>query len=138
MLQLKRFDASGQKVSKYVSYPLVLDVTKYCTAAAITRVQHRGSGKDIVRSSRELYKYELNAICVHDGKSLHFGHYYAIVKAANGTWYMCNDTYVSPMSEEKVLNMQAYMLFYSRILPDSNHNNTDTHGNCALQSVAVH
>lgn len=66
---------------------------------------------------KNLYRYELSAICVHEGNSLHFGHYYAVVKAANGMWYVCNDIQVHTISEEKALHMQAYMLFYSRIMP---------------------
>lgn len=34
----------------------------------------------------------------------------------SGRWYYVSDSYVSEVSESKVLNAQAYLLFYERIL----------------------
>lgn len=33
-----------------------------------------------------------------------------------GKWYYISDSYVSEVSESKVLNAQAYLLFYERLL----------------------
>lgn len=33
-----------------------------------------------------------------------------------GKWYFVSDSYVSEVSESKVLSAQAYLLFYERIL----------------------
>lgn len=39
-----------------------------------------------------------------------------IVNSTNGKWYYISDTHVSEVSESKVLNSEAYLLFYERIL----------------------
>ena len=39
--------------------------------------------------------YELYGVLVHQGFSVHSGHYFAYVKAPNGLWYQMNDEHVS-------------------------------------------
>ena len=39
--------------------------------------------------------YELYAVLVHQGASVHSGHYYAYVKPASGVWYMLDDDEVT-------------------------------------------
>jgi len=71
--------------------------------------------------------YDLFAVCEHLGTSLQQGHYKAYVQegAVEGkgggsgggwtpAWYVCNDTWVLPVSEEEVLRAQGYVLFYVR------------------------
>lgn len=55
--------------------------------------------------------YELVAVLVHQGRSCEYGHYVAYVKN-HGEWYCCNDSSVSQVSLEKVLDQQAYILMY--------------------------
>ena len=39
--------------------------------------------------------YDLYAVLVHSGHSVHSGHYYAYVRAPNGIWHICDDTHVA-------------------------------------------
>lgn len=39
----------------------------------------------------------------------------ALAEAPEGKWYYVSDSHVMEVSEEKVLNAQAYLLFYERI-----------------------
>lgn len=36
--------------------------------------------------------------------------------SAEGVWYHCSDSHVMPVSEDKVLRSQAFLLFYERVL----------------------
>lgn len=39
--------------------------------------------------------YQLYGVLVHQGHSVHSGHYYCFVRAANGLWHQMNDNSVS-------------------------------------------
>lgn len=39
--------------------------------------------------------YDLYAVLVHSGHSVHSGHYYSYVRAPNGIWHICDDTHVA-------------------------------------------
>lgn len=39
--------------------------------------------------------YQLYGVLVHQGHSVHSGHYYCFVRAANGLWHQMNDNTVS-------------------------------------------
>lgn len=39
--------------------------------------------------------YDLYAVLVHSGHSLHSGHYYSFVRSGTGMWHVCDDTNVS-------------------------------------------
>lgn len=57
--------------------------------------------------------YDLFAVVVHQG-SLNGGHYTALAKNGNN-WYEFNDRYVvrlKPNDERKIINRDAYILFY--------------------------
>jgi ubiquitin carboxyl-terminal hydrolase 36/42 len=68
--------------------------------------------------------YDLYGVVVHQGGSTSSGHYYSYCKTdmalnqtekpGNGKWYECNDSYISPISEQQALNAQAYLLFYQK------------------------
>ena len=59
--------------------------------------------------------YDLYGVVIHKGMSTNCGHYYAYCKSAsNKNWYECNDSHVSPMSDNSVLNKEAYLLFYQK------------------------
>ncbi|KAH8606265.1 putative Ubiquitin carboxyl terminal hydrolase [Trypanosoma vivax] len=125
IIHLKRFNGF-QKVGKHVSYPMVLDMTPFCTADGTLKSLRKDREGDIKHSGDSVFygasdsdtsvcKYELNAICVHEGSSLHYGHYYSIVRGRNGAWLLCNDERVSSCDMERARSKPAYILFYSRI-----------------------
>ena len=70
--------------------------------------------------------YELSSVVVHDGNSLDFGHYVALVRRATKdpskegevkyTWYMLNDHVVSVISEETALKIASGCKANSRII----------------------
>lgn len=112
IIHLKRFTPTGGKISKHIQYPAKLDIFPYTTAA-------EGPGAAAKHAADPAgYLYWLSAVCIHEGSSISYGHYYAVVRARNGAWYECNDASVSPLSEERALRQQAYMLFYSRVPVD--------------------
>ncbi|GFR43207.1 hypothetical protein Agub_g4250, partial [Astrephomene gubernaculifera] len=50
--------------------------------------------------------------------SLNMGHYVAVVRGGDGSWYYCDDDEVTQISESEVAGItDAYMLFYERIEP---------------------
>ena len=70
--------------------------------------------KDYCLSKKNNTNYSLSGICVHSG-GLNGGHYYAMCKNhQNNQWYKFNDTHVSSVSLDQVLNEDAYCLFYIR------------------------
>lgn len=96
IIQLKRFNIYGKKLSKHVSYNEVLDLSPYMSD----------------KPSRAIY--HLHGVLVHSGGSCHSGHYYSYVKNSNGVWYEMNDTSRKQVSVATVLSQQAYILFYSK------------------------
>ena len=102
--QFKRFDADrifGGKITKFISYPEDLDLKPY-----------------VSDSTQSFLKYQLNAVLVHIGHSSSSGHYYCFVKNSNGFWYRMDDSDVSVVSKNHVLQQQAYVLFYTRKVSD--------------------
>jgi hypothetical protein len=55
--------------------------------------------------------YDLMGILVHEGQTCASGHYLAFVKK-QGEWFRCNDSVVTKVDVETVLNQQAYILMY--------------------------
>jgi len=70
---------------------------------------------DAAPSAKGKDVYELFAVLVHSGDSIHSGHYYCYVKSATGIWHEMNDEDVNPVSEETALDQKAYLLFYARV-----------------------
>ncbi|XP_010212006.1 PREDICTED: ubiquitin carboxyl-terminal hydrolase 45-like, partial [Tinamus guttatus] len=132
ILHLKRFHQAGlslRKVNRHVDFPLVLDLAPFCSASC----------KNIADGARVLYS--LYGIVEHSG-SMRGGHYAAYVKvrtpskkilehisatknvlglkeavgASAGQWVYVSDAHVQVVPESRVLNAQAYLLFYERIL----------------------
>lgn len=96
---LKRFDYDPSrrmfvKNTKSISIPEFFDIEKYVIG-------------------RSAAKYQLCSAAIHSG-SYYGGHYHAVCKDANGTWYRHDDDYVSSMGGVMPLDVsQAYLLFYS-------------------------
>ncbi|XP_064198317.1 ubiquitin carboxyl-terminal hydrolase 45 isoform X1 [Anguilla rostrata] len=126
-LHLKRFHQAGmnlRKVNRHVDFPLVLDLSPFCSATC----------KNMV--SGERVPYSLYGIVEHSG-SMRGGHYAAYVKirppqrraesrrhlsgsresiaAPPGQWVYVSDTTVQMVPESRVLNSQAYLLFYEEL-----------------------
>lgn len=104
-VHLKRFEGDFESMRKndaHVRFPLVLDLSTYVSDA----------------SPSSSYYYRLYAVVVHSGV-LEGGHYVAYVKR-RGTWYLCDDASVEPVSQERVLAAQAFMLFYDECMYNDN------------------
>ncbi|KAJ1920033.1 hypothetical protein H4219_001562 [Mycoemilia scoparia] len=102
-IQMKRFSSwTGGKINKFVEFPKTLNMKQY-----------------VSRNSPESgpFSYDLYAVLVHAGGSARSGHYYAYVKAPNGIWYEMNDSSVTQVSERRVMQASAYLLFYNRTSP---------------------
>ncbi|XP_054478440.1 ubiquitin carboxyl-terminal hydrolase 45 isoform X2 [Anoplopoma fimbria] len=128
-LHLKRFHQAGmnlRKVNRHVDFPLVLDLAPFCSASC----------KNLAAGERVLYS--LYGIVEHSG-SMRGGHYTAYVKVRapqrkteqhhrnlsgareagssfQGQWVYISDTTVQTVPESRVLNSQAYLLFYEELL----------------------
>uniref|UniRef100_A0A665UP19 Ubiquitin carboxyl-terminal hydrolase n=1 Tax=Echeneis naucrates TaxID=173247 RepID=A0A665UP19_ECHNA len=128
-LHLKRFHQAGmnlQKVNRHVDFPLILDLAPFCSASC----------KNLAAGERVLYS--LYGIVEHSG-SMRGGHYTAYVKvrapqrkveqhhrnlsgareasvSSQGQWVYVSDTTVQTVPESRVLNSQAYLLFYEELL----------------------
>nr|XP_054484954.1 ubiquitin carboxyl-terminal hydrolase 45 isoform X3 [Agelaius phoeniceus] len=132
ILHLKRFHQAGlslRKVNRHVDFPLILDLAPFCAASC----------KNVMDGARVLYS--LYGIVEHSG-SMRGGHYAAYVKvrtsskkllehisttksvlglkeamgASGGQWVYVSDAHVQMVPESRVLNAQAYLLFYERLL----------------------
>ncbi|XP_014102878.2 ubiquitin carboxyl-terminal hydrolase 43 isoform X1 [Bactrocera oleae] len=75
------------------------------------------------RDNRET-RYDLYAVCYHQGDTLETGHYTAACKNPyDRQWYKFDDQRVSKVPntsiEEEIINNEAYMLFYQRRVGDA-------------------
>lgn len=101
-LHLKRFKTDGslvEKIDKYVSFPLELDLHTYA---------------DNNQIDNEEMKYDLYAVIVHIGFSYSSGHYYSFIRSAPNEWYKFDDSKVVRVREDFVLSQEAYVLFYAK------------------------
>nr|XP_045006579.1 ubiquitin carboxyl-terminal hydrolase 16 isoform X2 [Jaculus jaculus] len=130
-LHLKRFQQAGfnlRKVNKHIKFPEILDLAPFCTLKC----------KNVTEESTRVL-YSLYGVVEHSG-TMRSGHYtaYAKTRAANshlsnlvlhgyipqnfemestkGQWFHISDTHVQAVPVTKVLNSQAYLLFYERML----------------------
>eukprot|EP01018_Ginkgo_biloba_P030885 Gb_28125 [translate_table: standard] len=102
VIQLKRFeDVYGGKIDRSIVFE-----ERLALAGHMCRVNQDARPE-----------YALFGTIVHSGYSQDSGHYYAYVKDANGRWYCCNDTHVSPATSQAVLSEKVYMLFFIRSNP---------------------
>ncbi|CAH6792498.1 ubiquitin carboxyl-terminal hydrolase 16 isoform X2 [Phodopus roborovskii] len=130
-LHLKRFQQAGfnlRKVNKHIKFPEILDLAPFCTLKC----------KNVAEESTRVL-YALYGVVEHSG-TMRSGHYTAYAKArtasshlsnfvlhgdipqdcevesTKGQWFHISDTHVQAVPVSKVLNSQAYLLFYERIL----------------------
>ncbi|XP_036600764.1 ubiquitin carboxyl-terminal hydrolase 16 [Trichosurus vulpecula] len=129
-LHLKRFQQAGLnlcKVNKHIKFPDVIDLAPFCTMKC----------KNVAEGNTKVL-YSLYGVVEHSG-TMRRGHYTAYVKtrtsnshlynlvldgtspqefeneSAKGQWFHISDTHVQAVPATKVLNSQAYLLFYERI-----------------------
>ncbi|XP_068179879.1 ubiquitin carboxyl-terminal hydrolase 45 isoform X2 [Antennarius striatus] len=128
-LHLKRFHQAGmnfRKVNRHVDFPLILDLAPFCSVSC----KNQSAGERVL--------YGLYGIVEHSG-SMRGGHYTAYVKVRNhqkktdhhhknlsgardassssqGQWVYISDTTVQMVPESRVLNSQAYLLFYEEMM----------------------
>jgi ubiquitin C-terminal hydrolase len=105
VLHLCRFTYSGARNSQSVDFPARLDqsMIPIPTAGGST------SNGDPING------YSLSGVVLHRGTA-NFGHYTALVRPhGSRTWYHCDDSSVSTISESEVLRhrTEAYVLFYT-------------------------
>uniref|UniRef100_A0A5F8AA33 Ubiquitin carboxyl-terminal hydrolase 16 n=1 Tax=Macaca mulatta TaxID=9544 RepID=A0A5F8AA33_MACMU len=129
-LHLKRFQQAGfnlRKVNKHIKFPEILDLAPFCTLKC----------KNVAEENTRVL-YSLYGVVEHSG-TMRSGHYTAYAKArtanshlsnlvlhgdipqdfemeSKGQWFHISDTHVQAVPTTKVLNSQAYLLFYERIL----------------------
>jgi ubiquitin carboxyl-terminal hydrolase 36/42 len=124
-VHLKRFDffGRGHKVSKRVDFDMQLDLGPFMTSHLQRRHHHKHHHHHHHHHGQQHHGhhqpvlYDLYAVLVHHGHSLHSGHYVSFVKAGNGIWHHCDDHRVAQISERMVEGQQAYILFYVRRQP---------------------
>ncbi|XP_018410870.1 PREDICTED: ubiquitin carboxyl-terminal hydrolase 16 isoform X2 [Nanorana parkeri] len=130
-LHLKRFQQNGfnlHKINKHIKFPEVIDLAPFSTVKC----------KSISEGEDRLL-YSLYGVIEHSG-TMRSGHYTAYVKSrtpnprlcnlvlqgvlpevpstesTKGHWFHISDSHVQAVPLNKVLNSQAYLLFYERIL----------------------
>nr|XP_020651875.1 ubiquitin carboxyl-terminal hydrolase 16 isoform X2 [Pogona vitticeps] len=130
-LHLKRFQQAGyslQKVNKHIMFPEIIDLAPFCSVKC----------KNVAEGNSKVL-YSLYGIVEHSG-TMRSGHYTAYVKmramtnqlsdlvlhgkiqqiaeseSSKGQWFHISDTHVQAVPISKVLNSQAYLLFYERLL----------------------
>ncbi|NXU49797.1 UBP16 hydrolase, partial [Turnix velox] len=130
-LHLKRFQQAGfnlRKVNRHIKFPEVIDLAPFCTVKC----------KNVAEGSTKVL-YSLYGVVEHSG-TMRSGHYtaYAKMRSMNnhlsdlvlrgqfpqavanepvkGQWFHISDSHVQAVSAAKVLNSQAYLLFYERLL----------------------
>eukprot|EP00117_Sycon_ciliatum_P028289 scpid58156/ scgid22769/ Ubiquitin carboxyl-terminal hydrolase 36; Deubiquitinating enzyme 36; Ubiquitin thioesterase 36; Ubiquitin-specific-processing protease 36 len=99
-IQLKRFDffhKSGGKINKKISYSPTLNLRPYMS-----------------EKSGDAMMYDLYAVLVHSGHSVHSGHYFCFTRTSTGDCYCFNDSLVRRVNLTQLLSQQAYLLFYRR------------------------
>ncbi|EFC43162.1 ubiquitin carboxyl-terminal peptidase [Naegleria gruberi] len=104
LLHLRRFDFSStegvQKISKRIrfDYELNIDEKVVPNVKAI--------------SGRPSLKYRLASVICHHGKDATSGHYSTYIQHGCGKWIHIDDTKVTVVSLQHVLDQQAYILTY--------------------------
>lgn len=98
ILHIKRFNASGttlRKLTDKVEFPvdLVLDLKPDQAQAPIPKT------------------YSLCSVIIHQGATLESGHFCAVSRVGS-RWMLLDDSKVVEISEEEMLRMEAYLLFY--------------------------
>ncbi|KAK5961131.1 ubiquitin-specific protease UBP8 PWA37_001660 [Arxiozyma heterogenica] len=116
IFQLKRFkhliNGSNVKINDFVSFPLYLEMSNYCYDNIDYGNSNINGNNGEPRLPTPHIIYELTGIISHKG-TVNEGHYTATVKLSSGQWFKFNDSMISLLKEEQVLQEQAYLLFFT-------------------------
>ncbi|KAL3316830.1 Ubiquitin carboxyl-terminal hydrolase 36 [Cichlidogyrus casuarinus] len=93
IIQFNRFSRS-QKLDSFVEFPETFNLRNFMEPQ---------TGPPVV--------YRLYALVNHQGLSCRSGHYVAFSKR-HGRWYLHNDSSVSQVNQQSVMNQHPYLLFY--------------------------
>ncbi|KAI9271993.1 hypothetical protein BY458DRAFT_555538 [Sporodiniella umbellata] len=98
-VHLQRFNSAetSTKTNKHIKFESSVDISRIVTPSEV---------------DRNKTKYELYSVITHSGESIHSGQYASYVKSSNEIWYCMNNENVQQVSLGRLLNEQAYMLFY--------------------------
>ncbi|CAH8482393.1 unnamed protein product [Dicrocoelium dendriticum] len=148
-LHIKRFRWIGrqrEKVGCHVVFPLILDLSEFvlndadrleCSRTHMCDDVVSGSGVHCLPAdastntsfaddlappspSKRRYLYHLTGVIVHHGRGFQSGHYTAYcLNDQPECWLNCNDANVSLCDFSEVAGSQAYLLFYSELMPTS-------------------
>lgn len=55
------------------------------------------------------------SVIVHSGKSMTGGHYFCYIRR-NNKWFICDDESVQEISDKKIFDENAYLLFYRKVI----------------------
>ena len=119
VVAIKRFDIFGRKITRNIQYPAAFNLRHFMDGYIDEQVMaHKKGDKNATASIKKHNEvYDLYGVVIHKGSTTNSGHYFAYCKSAsNNNWYECNDSYVGSMSENSVLNREAYLLFYQKRL----------------------
>jgi ubiquitin carboxyl-terminal hydrolase 8 len=97
IIQLKRFDVFGNKITNHINCPLSIDVEKY--------ISHYNN----INTSYELY-----SISNHQG-NLNGGHYYSYCKNKRNEWLCFDDSNITRVDVNDLITPSAYLLFYKLV-----------------------
>ncbi|XP_070186180.1 ubiquitin carboxyl-terminal hydrolase 36-like isoform X2 [Littorina saxatilis] len=102
-IQLNRFDYNRMagKINRHIQFPEKLNMRPYMS-------QKQG----------EPVYYHLYGVVIHQGNHCSMGHYYCYVKAPSNVWYVMNDSMVHTVSASRVYQAEAYLLFYTKAVPN--------------------
>ncbi|THH13632.1 hypothetical protein EW146_g6609 [Bondarzewia mesenterica] len=93
-VHLKRFSPLGRKMGHLIRYDERLSVAPFMSEDQFGP------------------RYSLYGVISHAGGGPNSGHYFAHVKAANGSWFEMNDDFVTKSSGAPTNMKNAYILFY--------------------------
>lgn len=137
-----------EKVGCHVAFPLILDLSEFvlndsdrlqcsrthmcdilsesdahCFPADLSTNSPNVDGPALPPPSsnqRRRYLYHLTGVIVHHGRGFQSGHYTAYcLNDQPECWLNCNDANVSLCDYSEVASSQAYLLFYSELMPTS-------------------
>jgi len=105
-ITFKTYSNKGEKCRKNsdrIHFPLAIDMKEWSTSVKIGRTK---------LDDAPSFWYDLYCVVVHNGDELEKGHYISYSRDRDGQWYSYNDAFVHTMTEEKLLKVSPYMLFY--------------------------
>lgn len=127
VIHFKRFrqhvrgaSANAAKLTTMVDFPLNnFDMSKHLARNGTTPSKHEKPKQQLLNNFTKDHKYDLYAVCYHQGDTLETGHYTAACKNPyDHQWYKFDDQKVTHVPNdhisEEIINNEAYMLFYQR------------------------